>query len=51
MGTGKRGGVRVVYFNQLPAGLIYLLAIFAKSAQGDIPLSMLRAIKDTINEN
>jgi hypothetical protein len=50
-GTGKRGGVRVIYFNRLPEGLIYLLAIFSKSVQGDVPLATLRAIKDTINEN
>ena len=42
--TGKRGGVRVIYFNRLPQGLIVLLLIYAKSAQDNIPVDVLRAI-------
>jgi hypothetical protein len=42
IGKGKRGGVRVIYFNRLAAGLIYLVAIYRKADQatialGDIP--------------
>ncbi|ESQ15816.1 MAG: DNA-binding protein [Thiohalocapsa sp. PB-PSB1] len=42
IGKGKRGGVRVTYFNRLAAGLIYLMAIYRKADQatiapGDIP--------------
>ncbi len=33
---GKRGGVRVIYFNRSVAGLIYLVAIYRKSGQSDI---------------
>ncbi len=28
---GKRGGVRVIYFNQIAQGLIYLITIYPKS--------------------
>ena len=43
-GTGKRGGVRVIYFNRLPEGVVVLLLIYAKSAQDNIPATVLRAI-------
>ena len=35
-GMGKRGGVRVIYFNRSAAGLVYLLAIYRKSDQSNI---------------
>jgi len=35
-GTGKRGGVRVVYFNQDAEGVIYLVAIYQKSDKTNI---------------
>ena len=35
-GTGKRGGVRVVYFNQDAEGVIYLIAIYQKSNKTNI---------------
>ncbi len=35
-GTGKRGGVRVIYFNQLDDGFLYLVAIYKKSKQGNM---------------
>ena len=48
-GTGKRGGVRVIYYNRLANGEIWLLLIYAKSAQGDIPAHILRAIKAEVD--
>ena len=30
-GKGKRGGVRVIYFNRSEEGIIYLIAIYRKS--------------------
>lgn len=36
-GTGKRGGVRVIYFNQTMEGLIYLLVIYKKSTRSNMP--------------
>lgn len=35
-GTGKRGGVRVIYFNQLDDGFLYLVAIYKKTKQSNI---------------
>jgi hypothetical protein len=35
-GMGKQGGVRIVYFNFNEAGVLLLLAIYAKSAQSNI---------------
>lgn len=44
-GGGKRGGVRVIYFNQLPIGEIWLLLIYAKSQASAIPAHVLREIR------
>ena len=49
-GMGKRGGVRVIYFNQLANGTIYLLVIYAKAVRGNIPAHLLKAIKESLNE-
>ena len=49
-GMGKRGGVRVIYFNRLSEGEIWLLLIYAKSAQENIPAHTLRAIKAEIED-
>ncbi|WP_203434320.1 hypothetical protein [Nitrosococcus halophilus] len=42
---GKRGGVRVVYFNRLDNGEIWLPVIYAKAVRGNIPAYLLKAIK------
>lgn len=47
-GTGKRGGVRVVYFNRLASGEIWLLLIYSKSVQDNIPAAVLRILKQEI---
>lgn len=47
-GTGKRGGVRVIYFNQFANGKIWLLVIYAKATRGDIPGHLLKQIQETI---
>lgn len=47
-GTGKRGGVRVVYFNRLANGEIWLLLIYSKSVQDNIPAAVLRILKQEI---
>ena len=48
-GAGKQGGVRVIYFNRLENGVIYLMVIYAKAMRGNIPAHLLKAIKETIN--
>ncbi len=48
-GSGKRGGVRVIHYNQLADGRIYLLLIYAKSAQDNIPANVLLKIKEALH--
>ena len=47
-GRGKRGGVRVIYFNRLANGEIWLLLVYRKSVQENIPAHVLRQIKEEI---
>ncbi|WP_062089924.1 type II toxin-antitoxin system RelE/ParE family toxin [Caballeronia udeis] len=48
-GSGKSGGVRIIYYNRLANGEIWLLTIYAKSAQENIPSHILKAIKEAID--
>lgn len=50
-GMGKRGGVRVIYFNRLDNGVIWLLLIYAKAVRGNIPAHLLKAIKDELEHD
>lgn len=47
-GRGKRGGVRVIYFNRLTHGEIWLLLIYGKSARENISSHVLCQIKEEI---
>ena len=47
-GTGKRGGVRVIYFTRLPSGQIWLLLVYAKSLRDNIPGRLLKEIRKEI---
>ena len=47
-GTGKRGGVRIIYFNRLANEEIWLLVIYSKSVRGNIPAHILKAIREVI---
>ena len=47
-GRGKRGGVRVIYFNRLANGEIWLLLVYGKSVRENIPAHVLRQIKEEI---
>ncbi len=44
-GSGKRGGVRVIYFNQSEEGQIVLVAIYKKSEQENISPHKIREVK------
>lgn len=48
-GIGKRGGVRVIYFNRLSQGEIWLLLIYAKNARENVPAHVLKAVKQEID--
>lgn len=47
-GMGKRGGARVIYYNQLGDGVIWLLVIYAKAVRGNIPANLLKEIKESL---
>ncbi len=47
-GRGKSGGVRVIYYNMLDDGTIWLLLIYAKNENENIPAHVLKAIKEKI---
>ncbi|WP_366944080.1 transcriptional regulator [Ferrovum sp.] len=47
-GTGKSGGVRVIYYNMLEDGTIWLLLIYAKNEHENIPAHILKAVKEEI---
>lgn len=48
-GMGKRGGVRVIYYNVLSDGLIWLLLIYGKGVRENVPAHLLKAIKEEID--
>ena len=50
-GTGKRGGVRVIHYNQLPDGKIHLLLIYAKGVRDNVPAHLLFKIKEALDAN
>ncbi|HEN5075760.1 type II toxin-antitoxin system RelE/ParE family toxin [Klebsiella pneumoniae] len=51
-GMGKRGGVRVIYYNETKKGRIYLALIYPKNEQDELnqeQKKMLRQVADLIN--
>ena len=46
VGSGKRGGVRVIYTLHLTCGALVLLTIYSKSAKDSIPAHVLRKIAE-----
>ena len=47
-GKGKRGGVRIIYYYKNREGQIWLLTIYAKNEDEDIPISILKKIKEEL---
>ncbi|WP_017926834.1 hypothetical protein [Thioalkalivibrio sp. HL-Eb18] len=47
-GMGKRGGVRVIYYNRMAKGQIWLLLIYAKSADDNIPAYVLSKLREAL---
>jgi hypothetical protein len=45
-GTGKRGGVRVIYTTHIIVGAVILLVIYPKSARDSIPAHVLKQIAE-----
>jgi len=47
-GMGKRGGARVIYFNQLEHGEIWLLMVYVKAKFDNLPVSFLKQLREAI---
>ncbi|MFT4256562.1 MAG: DNA-binding protein [Pseudoxanthomonas sp.] len=47
-GTGKRGGVRVIYFARLPRGEVALLIVYAKAKFDKLPTDFLLKLKEKL---
>ena len=45
---GKRGGARIIYYNRLANGEIWLLVIYTKSVTASIPAHILKLIREAI---
>ena len=50
-GLGKSGSARVIYYNRLDRGEVWLLTVYAKSARSTIPRHELKLIKEVINRD
>lgn len=48
-GRGKRGGIRIIYYTKSREGLIYMLTIYSKSEESNIPAHILRKIREEID--
>jgi hypothetical protein len=48
-GRGKRGGVRVIYYARTRQGQIWMLTIYAKNVAENIPLHVLRRIREEVD--
>ncbi len=45
-GMGKRGGLRVIYFARYQPDEFWMLALYAKSKQGNAPAHILKKLKE-----
>ena len=50
-GSGKRGGLRVIYHWDVPMDSIYMLLIYKKSKQEDLTPSQLKILRDLVKES
>jgi hypothetical protein len=50
-GTGKQGGVRVIYFTRLPEGRLCMLLVYPKSRRDDIPAHILKQIRQVLEDD
>jgi mRNA-degrading endonuclease RelE of RelBE toxin-antitoxin system len=49
-GRGKRGGYRVIYYVRRTDGVIWLLTIYPKNVMDDIPATILKRIREEIDD-
>lgn len=48
-GMGKRGGARVIYYNMLDDGCIWLLIAYTKAKLDNLPAEFLNQLKEVID--
>jgi hypothetical protein len=48
-GRGRRGGLRVIYYAKTHEGVIWMLTIYAKNEEQNIPAHVLRKIKEELD--
>ena len=48
-GRGKRGGLRVIYYARTHEGVIWMLTIYAKNEEQNVPAHVLRKIKEELD--
>ena len=48
-GMGKRGGARVIYYNPLESGEIWLLMVYVKAKSDNLPASFLNQLREAID--
>lgn len=48
-GMGKSGGVRVIYYNTLDQGHIWLLLAYTKTKFDNLPASFLKKLKEALD--
>jgi mRNA-degrading endonuclease RelE of RelBE toxin-antitoxin system len=49
-GRGKRGGYRIIYYIRHVRGIIWMLTMYPKNVAESIPVSVLRAIREEIED-
>ncbi len=49
-GRGKRGGLRVIYYLRRKPGQIWMLTLYGKNVQENIPAHLLRQMKEAIDD-
>ncbi len=48
-GMGKSGGLRVIYFVRYQPNEFWMLTLYAKAKQGNVPAHMLRKLKEAFD--
>ena len=48
-GRGKRGGLRVIYYLRRKQGQIWMLTLYGKNAQENVPAHLLKQMKEAID--
>ena len=49
-GRGKRGGLRIIYFWDVPETKVYMLLIYKKSKKDDLTPNQLRKLQNYVQE-